>query len=174
MRKESQEKNEPSRKKGAIIGVIVIAAIIGTVSVFALYGNYIDCDRETDPDCDDNIPKRHDSISSGPLFITQYEHRLGENVFVYMRGLMPNQAGEIKVYTPKDVLFNTIPYNGSIKSEFNLYFKPDTTVILGLCTKDDLVGEWVAEFTTNEYPPLKFVMLDEYIIGGEKDIEPVC
>lgn len=165
---------EKSKSKKIAFGIIAAVIIASMVYVFALNDYVIGCDIEVDPDCDDNIKKRHDSVSSGPLSVTQYEHRLGENVFFNINGLLPTEKGTIEVYTPKGVLFKTIQYDGSVKPNFNQYFKPDTLAVQNICTKDDLVGEWVAIFTNNEYMPLKFVMVDEFIIGGEKDIVPVC
>ncbi len=89
-------------------------------------------------------------------------------------GLEPNQKGEILVYTPKDILYTTIPFDGAKKSDFNSYFKPDTVSGLKVCTIEDLVGIWAVIFTGIDYPSLKFEIINEFVRGGEADIVDVC
>ena len=114
-----------NKKISIIIGVIIIASIIGIASMFSNVetNNTLDTD---DPDGDDNINKEHEYVWSGPLGVTQYEHRLGDNVFVVMRGLQPNERGTVGIFTPQGVMFKSFEYDGSLKPNFNYYFYPDT------------------------------------------------
>ncbi len=46
---------------------------------------------------------------------------------------------------------------------------------LGICTKDDLLGNWTVVFQGTNYDNLKFEIVDSYIPGEEEnDEEPVC
>ena len=72
------------------------------------------------------------------------------------------------------MLFKSFQYDGSLKSDFNLYFYPDTSVFSKICTPEELVGIWKIVFTNNAYPTLEFEMIDEYIGGGEAGVTIVC
>src|SRR3989344_9418923 len=54
-----------------------------------------------------------DAITSGPLTITQYQHKLSENVFIIVSGLEPNEKGSIRIFMPDGRLYKTIQYDGS-------------------------------------------------------------
>ncbi len=123
---------------------------------------------------EDDVKTEHDYVWSGPLGVTKYEHMLGENVFFVIRGLQPNEEGTIGVFTPQGVLFKSFEYDGSLKSDFNVYIYPDTSVFGKICTPEELVGIWKAVFANNSYPPLEFEMLDEYLPGGEAGVTTVC
>ncbi|ABK78647.1 hypothetical protein CENSYa_2044 [Cenarchaeum symbiosum A] len=128
---------------------------------------------EPEPEME-QAPGRHQTIWSGPIGILQYEHRLGENVFYIMRGLRADDQGAVGIFSPEGILYRSFQYDGSKKSEFNQYFFPDTSAALKICTPEQLVGTWRVVFANNEYPPLEFVMTDEYIPGGEGTIGTVC
>ncbi len=122
----------------------------------------------------ETTPKPSEQISSGPLTILNYKHRLADNVFFVITGLEPNQKGEILVFTPKDILYTTLPFAGAKKSDFNSYFKPDTLRGLKVCTIEDLVGIWTVIFTGIDYQPLQFEIINEFVRGGETDVVDVC
>ena len=116
-----------------------------------------------------------DAVSSGPVTILQYEHKLGENVFVHIRGVGLEEKGNIRFFTPEGVLYKTVNYDGTIKQDFNQYFKPETSRILEICTPEELIGEWTVTFDNNVYPPLKFKVLDELLSAGvEQELGVVC
>lgn len=154
------------------IGVPITAIIIGLI-VFALPSEP-ECDLSNDPDCDDDIKKMHDTLWSGPIGVTQYEHRLGEDVFFLIRGLQPDEKGVIGIFTPEGILYKSFEYDGAKKPDFNQYFYPDTFAEFNICVPEQLVGTWKVVFADNSYPPLEFVMLDEYIRGGEASVTVVC
>ena len=150
---------------------IPLAAIIIGVVVFAFPTNV---EYDDDPDNDDNLRKQHESIWSGPLAVTQYEHRLGEDVFFLIRGLQPDEIGAIGVFTPEGILYKSFEYDGSKKPDFNQYFFPDTFAEFDICKPEQLVGIWKVVFADNSYPPLEFKIINEYIAGGEAAITVVC
>jgi len=133
--------------------------------VLSYFGNELD---------DVFIRKSHDSVSSGPLTVTQYKHKLGEDVFFLIRDLKLTDKGTIRVYTPEGIEFKTIFYDGSFKQNFNQFFFPDTFAKIYICTPDQLVGIWRAVFEDGSYAPLEFEVIDEYIGGGEALVTIVC
>jgi len=122
----------------------------------------------------ETTPKPSEHISSGPVTILNSKHRLADNVFFVVTGIEPNQKGNILVFTPKDILYTTIPIDGAKKSDFNYYFKPDTVRGLKVCTIEDLVGMWTVLVPGIDNQPLQFEIINEFVRGGETDIVDVC
>ena len=54
-----------------------------------------------------------------------------------------------------------------MKSSFSLYFRPDTSYLTGFCKQEDFVGEWSVTFDNDAYPPLKFEILNEHLLGPD-------
>jgi len=120
------------------------------------------------------IPNTSDLASSGPLTILKTKNRLYENLFFNVVGLEKNQKGDILIFAPNDELIQTIPFDGSVKTNFNFYFKPSTSSGLKLCTVEDLVGVWTVKFVGVNYKPLQFEIINEFIPGGEAVLKDVC
>jgi len=115
-----------------------------------------------------------DQASSGPLTILKTKNRLYENLFFNVIGLEKNQKGDILIFAPNDELIQTIPFDGSVKTNFNFYFKPSTSSGLKLCTIEDLVGMWTVKFVGINYKPLQFEIINEFVTGGEAVLKDVC
>lgn len=147
------------QKKTIAIIVIVIAAIVSAIYFY-------------------NIQKSSDEnksqwIISGPFAIDKPKYKLGENVFLSVHGLKPNEAGNILIVRPNGDMWTAIPFNGTLKSDFNYYFKPDTSTALKIYGSEDLVGTWKVIFQGLTYEPLSFEIINEFIPGGEADIIPI-
>lgn len=153
------------KKTTRIAGIAIAVIVIGIIFAFLSL-------QEFDVSFDEGKP--HDAVWSGPLGVTQYKHKLGDDVFLMVRGLQAHEIGVIHVYTPEGIEYKTIYYDGSVKSDFNQYFYPDTSFVLKICTPEELVGIWNAVFENNAYPPLQFEMTDEWIEGAEVSIIVVC
>ena len=121
-----------------------------------------------------SIPNTFDQASSGPLTILKTKNRLYENLFFNVIGLEKNQKGDILIFAPNDELIQTIPFDGSVKTHFNFYFKPSTSSGLKLCTVEDLVGVWTVKFVGINYKPLQFEIINEFVPGGEAVLKDVC
>ena len=115
-----------------------------------------------------------DAITSGPLTITKYQHKLGENIFIIVNGLGPNEKGNIRIFMPDGRLYRSIQYDGSVKSDFNSYFKPDTSQIRKICVQEELVGRWPVLFDNNVYPPLVFEIVNEHLNGPDIRLTKSC
>lgn len=125
-----------------------------------------------------NVQKSSDEIKSqwiisGPFAIDKPKYKLGENVFLSVYGLKPNETGNILIVRPNGDMWTTIPFNGTLKSDFNYYFKPDTSTALKIYGPEDLVGTWKVIFQGLTYEPLSFEIINEFIPGGEADIVPI-
>ncbi len=112
---------------------------------------------------------------SGPFAINKFQYKLGENIFMIVSDLKPIDAGKIVVIDPKGDTYETIPFNGTLKTSFHYFFKPNTQNIGGvkICNPTDLVGKWGIIFQGVPYKPLKFEVINEWIKGAEAEIKPI-
>jgi hypothetical protein len=115
-----------------------------------------------------------DAITSGPLTITQYEHKISENIFMIGSGLGEDEKGNIRIFMPDGRLYKTIQYDGSAKDSFNVYFKPDTSALKKICEQEELVGRWQVLFDNNVYPPLVFEIINEHLSGPDVRLPKSC
>ncbi len=153
------------KKTSLILGAIIAAVSIGIIVAFTIEQPLISNDDEG---------KQHDYVTSGPVSVTQYKHRLGDDVFLVVSGLQPNEKDTLHIFTPKGVEYKTIPYDGSKKSNFKQYFYPDTFATLKICTPEDLVGIWKIVFEDGSYSTLEFEITDEWVAGAEASIKVEC
>jgi hypothetical protein len=114
------------------------------------------------------------AITSGPLTITQYQHKIYENIFMIVSGLAEDEKGNITVFMPDGRLYKTIQYDGSVKDGFNVYFKPDTSFARKICEQEELVGRWLVVFDNNVYPPLVFEIINEHLSGPDVRLPKSC
>lgn len=157
-------KKPKSGKKSAtnaIIAVIVIIAISASVIYFY---------NQQKMSGDDTTAQW---ITSGPFAITNGTYRLDDNVFMVVTGLKPTDVGKIIVYDPKGGVFTQSPFNGTLKSDFNYFFKPNTDRLEKLCTPQDLVGNWTIAFPGTSYSPLHFKIINEWVPSGQAEIKPI-
>ena len=115
-----------------------------------------------------------DAIISGPLTITQYEHKIYENIFMIVSGLGEGEKGSIRVFMPDGRLYKTIQYDGSVKDSFNVYFKPDTSAFRKICEQEELVGIWKVTFDNDAYPPTSFEIINEHLSGPDVRLPKSC
>ena len=145
---------------------IIIAGVVIAIAAVSIYF------------VSQEIQKSHDEgfewLTSGPFSVQNYQHRLGENIFIVVYGLAPQEKGTIRVYTPKNIEYINYQFDGSVKSNFNAYFKPDTYARKDRCSPEDFVGVWTMKFEGVSYPPIQFEFINEYIEGGEADIIDLC
>ena len=150
------------KKSVYIIAGIVAIAVAAGIAYFYVEHSY-----------DNNNPLKTEWVVSGPFAINKPKYKLGENFFISVNGLKPNEAGNILIIQPSGDIWTTIPFNGSLKSEFNYYNKPDTSSIKKIYMPEDLVGTWQMVFEGVPYKPLSFEIINEFIPGAEKDIVPL-
>ena len=151
-------------KKKFISSIIVV--VIVTIIAVSVYFVSIEINKSHD--------KGFEWITSGPISVQNYQHRLGENIFIVAYGIKPTEKGVIRIFTPNNTEYINYPFDGSVKSNFNVYFKPDTQPFKDRCSPKDLVGIWTVKLEGVPYPPIQFELINEYVIGGEADIVDIC
>lgn len=160
-----KKKSGKKSRKGTIIALVVIMAIIPT-GIY--YYNQQKMSEENNTS---------GWVISGPFAITKDKYRLGDNVFMVVQGLKPNDVGAIIVFDPKGGVFTHVLFNGTEKSQFNYFFKPNTVGTEKLCTPQDLVGNWTIVFQGTPYKPIPFQVINEWVQGSQaeiKSIPPPC
>ena len=103
----------------------------------------------------------------GPLQINKDKYLLGENVYVILKNVRPQDKGTIEFYTPGGVLFETMGFDGTQKDFYKKYFKPQLLKGKNLCDKDKLIGEWHAVFKGFETQKLKFEIISDILPNQE-------
>ncbi len=181
-----------------VVGIIIV--IVGIVAMSNQKSNTIEVEdtfdeelrpnEEATPEVQDKIdeiekinleneysPKDREWITSGPFSIDRSEYILGEKIFM-MSGLGTDEKGQIAVLRPSNdthySVYETYSFDGTDKEAFNIYFEADLEKNQGICTVNDLVGDWRIVFRGTDYPNLEFKMLEDILPGDEDEYEPVC
>jgi len=168
-------------KISGIIGVVIAAIIISVIFV-----QMSSTEESNDivlkiipPNGTDYVTAPRDWPTSGPFQIDRSQYVLGELVLMRIEDLQPNEKGQIAFLQPTNgthqTVYITIPFDGTQKITFNQYFKPALSMVRGICSKADLLGNWTVVFQGTDYNNLKFEIVDRYIPGEEENYEePVC
>ena len=117
-------------------------------------------------------------LTSGPFQIDKSQYLLGENIFVRVGNLAPNEKGQIAFLRPMNEthysVYITTPFDGAKKNSFNQYFTPDLSRALKICTADDLIGTWKIVFQKTNYENISFEILNKTLPGEEDYYISVC
>ena len=123
-------------------------------------------------------PKEREWITSGPFQIDRSEYVLGEKIFLVIGGLQQNEKGQIAFLRPHNdthnKVYQTIPFDGSKKNTFNYYIEPDLSKVNGICSTEDILGEWTVVFRGTNYENLKFKVINQTLPGEEENYKSVC
>jgi hypothetical protein len=168
----------------SIVGIIVGIAIVGI-----LIGGAIEFNAEKERE---GVPWRE---GSGPFQIEKYEYYLGEKIFINAVDIPADASGEIILFRPASDGVNKVPkeyegitgelisakvkymaiqFDGKEKQNFNKYFEPKFNEWKGICSTDDLVGEWVMTFYGTQYEPIHFTILNQTSSWDDRTYEPIC
>jgi len=120
--------------------------------------------------------------TSGPFQIEKYEYYLGEKIFINAIDIPRDVSGEIIFFRPSTtsnidsmkefegvskelisakIKYLSIVFDGNNKQNFNQYFEPRFNEWIGICSANDLTGEWVMVFQGTQYKEIHFKVLDE-------------
>ena len=127
-------------------------------------------------------------ISSGPFAIDREEYLLGHKIFLIAAEINPNEKGVIKIVKMDEYenwservtnagsgkIIKSYPFTGEKKSEFNIYFSPNLSHVLKICSTEDLVGNYQVVFDGTNYQSIKFKILNQYLPGTENMFDPIC
>lgn len=139
------------------IAIVTVAAIAGAVYYYII---------ETSPPED----LKSQWVISGPFAIDKPKYKLGENIFLSVNNLQPNEVGVISFVRPNGQSYADIPFNGTAKDHFTYYFTPTTSAFRNIYKPEQLVGAWTVIFHGVTYPPIKFDIENKYIHGGEANV----
>tara|TARA_Y100001936_G_scaffold47054_1_gene45741 strand:- start:258 stop:845 length:588 start_codon:yes stop_codon:yes gene_type:complete len=103
----------------------------------------------------------------GPLQINKDKYLLGENVYVIITDLRPQDKGSVQFFTPGGILYDEMGFNGEARDFQKKYFKPQLVKSKNLCDKEDLIGEWTVMFRDYEMSKLYFEMLPDILPNQE-------
>ena len=124
------------------------------------------------------VPKEREWIQSGPFMIDRSEYLLGEKIFINMVNLDENTKGKMIFVKSINMThffeYKKISFDGSVKTDGNLYLSINLNGIRGICTTDQLVGNWGIWFEGTDIQPLYFKIRDQFVPGQEKNYQPEC
>ena len=117
-------------------------------------------------------------IESGPFKIDKSQYNMGEKIFLTTTNLLPEEKGMIQFLRPvNDTHHSTyikIPFNGMQKEQFNYYFEPRFNEYNGLCSIDDIAGNWIVRFIGTSYQEINFKIMNQSSSWDERTFEPIC
>ena len=182
---------------GMIVGIGIIIVILSFVFTFNQESDIAEVedtfDKEIQPveipeiqDKLDDIEKIADEneykplerewITSGPFQIDRSEYAIGESIFIRMGGINVDEKGQIVAYRQLNAthhkVYITIPFDGTDKSASNTYFTPQINSKRGICSMDDLAGEWFMVFRGTDYANIEFEINKKVLPGT--DVTSVC
>ena len=121
--------------------------------------------------------KEREWIVSGPFKIDRSEYLLGEKIFVNIETVNIKEKGKVVFLRPINSThyspYHTMPFDGSGQRN-NYYFTPDLEIMEGICSANELIGNWKVIFPGTEYLGLEFKVTKEIVTGYEKRYESVC
>ena len=130
--------------------------------------------------------------TSGPFQIEKEEYHLGEKIFINVNSMSKETSGEIIFFRPAADGINKYPkefegvspelistkikylgieFDGKNKENFNKYFEPRFNEWKGICSIDDLAGEWIMTFSGTQYEPIYFTVLNYTMPGDTRTFE---
>ena len=117
-------------------------------------------------------------IGSGPFAIDKAQYNVGEKIFLDTDGLKFDDKGTVEFLRPiNDTHHKTyikIPFNGIDKQQFNYYFEPRLQMYTGICSMDDIAGNWIIRFSGTQYEDINFEILAQSSSWDDRTFEPVC
>jgi len=188
-----------SRNPAIIGGIVAVAAIVSVAAWLGDPGSVVsdagqgeppeiqerldaiqknaELSRETSSQYEPGRPR--DWITSGPFQIDRTEYALGELVMTRINDLSRDDKGQIVFMRPINAThyeaYTTIPFDGSDKETFNRYFKPALSQSRGICTADQLAGQWLVVFRGTDHPNISFAINPSLTVpGSEENYQPVC
>ena len=117
-------------------------------------------------------------IKSGSFEIDKSQYNIGEKIFLSTTNLIPEDKGVVQFFRPINdthhKAYINIPFDGSDKSQFNYYFEPRYNKNTGICSMDDIAGNWMGKFMGTQYEDINFEILAQSSSWDERTFEPIC
>jgi|TARA_B110000444_G_C18429947_1_gene406338 hypothetical protein len=117
-------------------------------------------------------------IKSGPFSIDKNEYNIGEKIFIVVNGLNEEDKGKVIFFRPLNNTswddYITMDFDGMNKPKFNLYFEPRLSDLNGICSTNELSGQWVVKFIGTEYSDINFKIINQTSSWDTRTFDPVC
>ena len=117
-------------------------------------------------------------IESGPFAIDKAQYNVGEKIFLDTDGLKFDDKGMVEFLRPINDTHHKahikIPFDGIDVQQFNYYFEPRLQMYTGICSMDDIAGNWIVRFSGTQYEDINFEILNQVSSWDDRMMEPVC
>ena len=117
-------------------------------------------------------------IGSGPFAIDSAQYNVGEKIFLDTDGLKFDENGMVEFLRPINdthhKAYIKIPFDGMDKQQFNYYFEPRLFDYTGICSMDDIAGNWIVRFSGTQYEDINFEILNQVSSWDDRLMEPIC
>ena len=117
-------------------------------------------------------------IGSGPFAIDKTQYNVGEKIFLDTDGLKFDDKGSIEFLRPINdthhAVYSKIPFDGMNAQQFNYYFEPRLQMYTGICSMDDIAGNWIVKFSGTQYEDINFEILNQVSSWDDRTFKPVC
>ena len=155
-----------------IIPIIIIIIIAGLLIIFT-------SDEDNDRNRTEHVTNIDGEwIKSGSFEIDKLEYNIGEKIFLSTTNLLPEDKGTVQFLRPINDTHHkryiNIPFDGMQKTQFNYYFEPRFNAFAGLCSMDDVAGNWKVEFNGTQYEDINFEILAQSSSWDDRTFEPIC
>ena len=153
-------------KLKVIISIIIIIIIAGALVIFT----------SNEEMSKNKIEEKW--VKSGPFEIDKSEYNVGEKIFLTTSGLLPEEKGLVQFLRPINDThhksYSKLPSDGMNGQKFNFYFEPRLFEYKGICSMDDLTGNWIVRFFGTQYEDINFEILNQTSSWDDRTFEPVC
>jgi len=141
----------------------MIAAIAGAAVILTSLGLLAE-NSAIDPE----VQEKFELQCSGPICIRPSEVSLGEYIFIIANDIDEDEKLRLAITRPDGEVWEYMYLDGSMKTSFNTWIKPDYSRAKNLCTMDELIGLWTIELQGGEYMSLEFQHGPKILDGAEK------
>ena len=153
-------------KVKVIIPIIIIIIIAGALIIFT-------------PNEETTTNKIEEKWQrSGSFEIDKSQYNMGEKIFLSTSNLLPEDKGTVQFLRPLNdthhKLYIKIPFDGMQKTQFNYYFEPRYNEYRGICSMDDVAGNWIVKFSGTQYKDINFEILAQSSSWDDRTFEPIC
>ena len=153
-------------KVKVIISIIIIIIIAGALIIFT-------SNVETSKN---KIEEKW--IKSGPFELDKSQYHIGEKIFLSTNNVLPEEKGTVQFLRPINDTHHKsyikIPFDGKDKEQFNYYFEPRYNEFRGVCSIDDIAGNWIVKFIGTQYEDINFEILSQPSSWDKRTFESVC
>jgi len=161
-------------KVKVIIPIIIIIIITGALIIFTP-------NEETPANNIEETPANNIEevwVKSGSFEIDKSEYKMGDKIFLSTTNLLPEDKGLVQFLRPINNTHNEsyirIPFDGMDKTQFNYYFEPRLSQLKGICSIDDIAGNWIVKFLGTQYEDINFKISKQTNDWDTRLFEPVC